>query len=209
MKAPSISAVVIASVFAAVTLAKTTPGYSTDWLTSKSPARPAAETRIVPESNGTAATATVAQDTSTVLSSSSALSGHETLLLRALNKITGKAVQILAPVNRSVRFETLTIIARYYYSTPPSDTPETSAFLQIDDRRPDQPKRRVFSGWMFASSPGLNGLQHPLYDAWVTHCRTGTPSLEPSIVALSPVKPTSPNAGADESVPILPEGAGR
>ncbi len=87
-------------------------------------------------------------------------------MLRALDKITGKAVQILAPLNRPVRFETLTIVARYCYSTPPSDTPETSAFLQIDDHRPDQPKRRVFSGWMFTSSPALNGMQHPLYDVW-------------------------------------------
>ena len=72
-----------------------------------------------------------------------------------------------------MQFATLTITARYCYSTPPSETPETSAFVQIDDHRPDQGAKRVFSGWMYASSPGLNGMQHPLYDVWVISCSNG------------------------------------
>ena len=135
---------------------------------------------------------------------------HPVLVLRALDKITGQASVLLAPLNMPVQFKTLTIVARTCYSTPQSETPETSAFLQIDDHRQDQPDRRVFSGWMYASSPGLNGMQHPLYDVWAISCRTNAPGqAAPSVVAVAPVKPVSPNAGADEGMPELPEDAGQ
>jgi hypothetical protein len=134
---------------------------------------------------------------------------HPVLELRALDKITGRASVLMAPLNMPVKFATLTIVARTCYSTPESETPETSAFLQIDDRRPDQPDRRVFSGWMYASSPGLNGMQHPLYDVWAISCKTNAPGQAPSVTAAAPVKPMSPNAGADEGLPELPEGAGQ
>lgn len=131
------------------------------------------------------------------------------LELRALDKITGKASIITAPLNKPVHFATLTITARTCYSTPPSETPETSAFLQIDDHRPDQSERRAFSGWMYASSPGLNSLQHPLYDVWVISCMTSAPGQQPSVVAAAPVKAVSPNAGANEAMPTLSEDAGQ
>ena len=131
------------------------------------------------------------------------------LELRALDKITGRASVLLAPLNMPVKFKTLTIVARHCYSTPQSETPETSAFLQIDDHRPDQTDRRIFTGWMYASSPGLNGLQHPLYDVWAITCRTNAPGQTPSVVAATPVKPVSPNAGANEGMPELPEDAGQ
>jgi len=134
---------------------------------------------------------------------------HAVLELKALDKITGMASIIMAPLNVPVKFETLTITARTCYSTPPSETPETSAFLQITDHRPDQPERRAFSGWMYASSPGLNSLQHPLYDVWVINCITSAPGQKPSVVAAAPVKPVSPNAGANEAMPTLPEDAGQ
>ncbi|MGC9953460.1 MAG: DUF2155 domain-containing protein [Rhizomicrobium sp.] len=134
---------------------------------------------------------------------------HPVLELRALDKITGRASVVLAPLNVPVTFKTLTIVAHSCYSTPASETPETSAFLQIDDHRADQPDRRVFSGWMYASSPGLNGMQHPLYDVWAISCRTNAPGQAPSVTATAPVKVVSPNAGADEGMPELPEGAGQ
>ena len=136
---------------------------------------------------------------------------HAVLELKGLDKITGKASIIMAPLNVPVKFATLTITARTCYSTPPSETPETSAFLQIIDHRPDQPERRAFSGWMYASTPGLNSLQHPLYDVWVISCITTAPGQKPSVVAAAPapVKPVSPNAGANEAMPTLPADAGQ
>jgi hypothetical protein len=134
---------------------------------------------------------------------------HPVLELRALDKITGRASVLMAPLNVPVKFASLTIVARSCYSTPASETPETSAFLQIDDRRPDKSEHRVFSGWMYASSPGMNAMQHPIYDVWAISCKTNAPGQAPSVAATAPVKPVSPNAGANEAMPELPEGAGQ
>ena len=129
--------------------------------------------------------------------------GGTALLLRGLDKITGRPTNITAPIGKQVTFATLTITVRYCYSTPPSETPETSAFLQIDDRRPDQPARRVFSGWMYASSPGLNGLEHPLYDVWVIRCQGGTVPATTTASA-APSKPASPDSSDRENLPDVP-----
>ena len=131
-----------------------------------------------------------------------------TLVLRGLDKITGRATDIIAPLGKPVAFATLTITARYCYSTPPSETPETAAFLQIDDHRPDQKERRVFSGWMYASSPGLNGMEHPLYEVWVIGCRGGA-SAPAAIASGAPAKVASPDSSDKEKPVELPAGAGQ
>jgi len=132
------------------------------------------------------------------------------LVLRGLDKITGRPTNVFAPIGVPVDFTTLTITARYCYSTPPSEPPETTAFVEIQDHRPDQSARNVFSGWMLASSPSLNGLQHPLYDVWVISCKTNQPGQQaPTVASTAPVKPTSPDAAANEKLPDLPEGSGQ
>jgi len=131
-----------------------------------------------------------------------------TLMLRGLDKITGRPTDITAPIGKPVSFATLTITARSCYSTPPSEPPETSAFVQIEDHRPDQPARQVFSGWMYASSPGLNGMQHPLYDVWVIACRGGA-SAPTAVAASGPAKVAAPDSSDKEKPVVLPEGAGQ
>jgi hypothetical protein len=132
------------------------------------------------------------------------------LVLRGLDKITGRPANIYAPIGVPVKFATLTITARYCYSTPPTEPPETTAFLQISDDRPDRPPRRIFSGWMLASSPSLNGLQHPLYDVWVISCMTNQPGQQAPVVAsTAPVKTVSPDAESKEAMPQLPAGSGQ
>jgi hypothetical protein len=132
------------------------------------------------------------------------------LMLRGLDKITGRPTDISAPIGKEVHFATLTITARYCYSTPASETPETSAFLQIEDHRPDQGAKRIFSGWMYASSPGLNGMEHPLYDVWVINCSNGAPNTPVAAMrSTAPAKVGSPDATDKEGVEALPEEAGR
>jgi hypothetical protein len=132
------------------------------------------------------------------------------LMLRGLEKITGRPTDIVAPIGKPVRFATLTITARYCYSTPASETPETSAFVQIEDQRSDQSTKRIFSGWMYASSPGLHGMEHPLYDVWVINCSNGAPNTPVAAMSSAkPVKVASPDSSDKERIEALPEEAGR
>lgn len=131
------------------------------------------------------------------------------LILRGLDKISGKSTTLVAPIGKPIQYATLTIVARYCYSTPPTETPETAAFVQIDDHRPDQPERRVFSGWMYASSPGLHGMEHPIYDVSVITCKAREPGQTVAVGPLKPVKPVSPDASDNEKPTALPDDAGQ
>jgi hypothetical protein len=155
----------------------------------------------------TAANAVTMPNTSLNAKAVAAAPTKPTLMMRGLDKITGRAFDIVAPLNVPVKFATLTVTARYCYSTPQSETPETAAFVQIEDARPDKPKREIFSGWMYASSPGLNGLQHPLYDVWAIFCKTSAPGMAPVVASRAPVRVKSPDATDNEEVTPLPEGA--
>ena len=97
-------------------------------------------------------------------------------VLQALDKVTGRVRVIEAPIGAPMRFEALEITARACRKRPPEETPETVAFLEIDDARPGQPPRRVFTGWMFASSPAVSALEHPVYDIGVIDCKIARPS---------------------------------
>ena len=97
-------------------------------------------------------------------------------VLQALDKITARISTFEAPVGRPVGFGTLRIVSRYCRKRPPEEPPETTAFLEIDEVSRDGPALRLFSGWMFASSPALAGLEHPVYDVWVLDCRTASTS---------------------------------
>jgi hypothetical protein len=135
--------------------------------------------------------------------------GGTQLVMRGLDKITGRPTSLTAAIGKPVHFATLTITARYCYSTPPSETPETAAFVQIEDHRPDQPERRVFSGWMYASSPGLNAVEHPLYDVWVISCNNAPASAVAANTSAAPAKVKAPDSSDKEGIQALPEGAGQ
>lgn len=101
------------------------------------------------------------------------------VILRALDKVTAHITRIEVALNQTAVFGTLAITPRACAMRPPEETPESSAFLEIDDRRRDGVVARVFSGWMFASSPALSALEHPAYDVWVTACRIAATPASP------------------------------
>jgi len=92
----------------------------------------------------------------------------------ALDKITARTIQLELPKDRIVKFGTLKITARACYSRPPTETPETYIYLQVDDVLADGTEVRVFSGWMLASSPALSALEHAVYDVWAISCKTSS-----------------------------------
>ena len=97
-------------------------------------------------------------------------------VLQGLDKTTARVSTIEAPLDRPARFGTLQIVARACHKKPPTETPESTAFLEIVDIRPDSPAIPVFTGWMFASSPAVSAMEHPVYDVWVIDCRAIAPS---------------------------------
>jgi hypothetical protein len=92
-------------------------------------------------------------------------------LLQGLDKVTARVVTIEAPVGVPVRFGSLEIITRACKKRRPEDQPESAAFLDIWELRPGEPATTLFRGWMFASSPALSAMEHPVYDLWVLDCR--------------------------------------
>ena len=105
-----------------------------------------------------------------------AFAGADVAVLQGLDKITARVTAIRAEVGNAVRFGTLTILVRRCYKRPPEEQPESTAFLEISERRPGKPPAELFSGWMFASSPSVASLEHPVYDVWVVDCRNSSSS---------------------------------
>jgi hypothetical protein len=91
-------------------------------------------------------------------------------LLQGLDKVTARVSTFEAPQDEIVKFGTLEVVVRTCSKAPPEEPPESTAFLEIYSVQPDEEPMRVFSGWMFASSPALSALEHPVYDIWVVDC---------------------------------------
>jgi hypothetical protein len=109
------------------------------------------------------------------------------ITIRALDKITMRMREFQLDMNQPVRFGTLDIVVRTCQATPPELPPENAAFIQIDDSRPGQPKARVYSGWMFGSSPAVNGFEHSIYDVWVVACQMSFADKGPETVEVEAV----------------------
>jgi hypothetical protein len=92
-------------------------------------------------------------------------------VLRALDKITARVEELDVPINQPLNFGTLSIMVRTCRVTPPEETPESAAFLEISEIKPGENDTPVFRGWMFASSPALSAMEHPVYDVWVIGCK--------------------------------------
>lgn len=92
------------------------------------------------------------------------------VVLRALDKITARVSTVEVPVGQTVTVGSLQITARYCDKRPPEETPESAAFLEVVEVQPDEAPATRFSGWMFASSPALSAMDHPVYDLWVIDC---------------------------------------
>ena len=97
-------------------------------------------------------------------------------VLRTLDKITGRVRRLEVQIDQAARFGTLEIRVRTCRERPPEEPPEAAAFLEIRELKPGEEPRKLFDGWMFASSPALSALQHPVYDVWVIDCRTARPA---------------------------------
>ena len=108
---------------------------------------------------------------SPVLGGPAAAAPYKVTILQGMDKVTARVSTIEAPVGEVVKFGTLEIIARHCEKRPPEEMPESTAFLDIWEIRKGEPAVSLFRGWMFASSPALSVLEHPVYDVWVVDCK--------------------------------------
>jgi hypothetical protein len=99
---------------------------------------------------------------------------HRVAVLQGLDKVTARVSTIQAPLERATQFGTLEVVAHACRETPPTEPPESAAFLEIRELPAasdvDGTPVDLFSGWMFASSPAVSALEHPVYDIWVIDC---------------------------------------
>lgn len=98
---------------------------------------------------------------------------NPTAVFSGLDKITGRIISFDVAINETVQFGALQVTPRVCYSRPPTETPNTDGFVEVDEVTLQGEIKRIFNGWMFAASPGLHAVEHPIYDVWLTDCKGG------------------------------------
>ncbi len=97
-----------------------------------------------------------------------------------IDKITGRIITFDVYIDETVQFGALQVTPRVCYSRPSTEKPKTTSFLEVDEITLDRKIRRIFTGWMFADSPGLNAVEHPVYDIWLNDCKMESNIAPPS-----------------------------
>lgn len=114
------------------------------------------------------------------------LTDHPVVKLQSLDKVTARTMTFEVRVGSTVKFGPIYIKVQSCRKAPPIDQPESAAFLQIWEVTPKDESKWIYSGWMFASSPALSAMDHPIYDVWVLDC------LERKSTDPAPVGQTEP-----------------
>ena len=120
----------------------------------------------------------------------------------ALDKVTGRISHLEIPINKTVEFGALKVTPRVCDTRPPTEAPNTASFVEVDEVKLTGEVQRIFTGWMFAESPGLHAVEHPVFDVWLTSCKTpagATPSgssAKAPPAAPAPPAETAGRAGA-------------
>lgn len=105
---------------------------------------------------------------SVCLTAAGAAGAQERVTFATLDKVTARVGQVEIAIGAAAVFGTLEITPRYCRKNPPEERAEVTAFVEVREELGEGEK--IFSGWMFASSPGLHALEHPIYDLWVLDC---------------------------------------
>lgn len=109
--------------------------------------------------------------------------GNPTAVFSGLDKITGRIISFDVAINETVQFGALQVTPRVCYSRPPTETPNTDSFVEVDEVTLQGEVKRIFTGWMFSASPGLHAVEHPIYDVWLTECKGGK---NPAVADVAP-----------------------
>jgi hypothetical protein len=121
---------------------------------------------------------------------------NKAALFSGLDKITGRIINFDVAIGETVQFGALQVTPRICYTRPPTETPNTDAFIEVSEVTLQGEVKRIFAGWVFAASPGLHAVEHPIYDVWLTDCKNPVvaavvPPEPPVAPALPPAKPAA------------------
>jgi hypothetical protein len=105
-----------------------------------------------------------------------------------LDKITGRIINFDEDIGETVQFGALRVKTDACYTRPATEAANTDAFVEVDEITLQGEVKRIFSGWMFAASPGLHGIEHPIYDIWLTDCK----NPDTTVVSAAPVDTPKP-----------------
>ena len=119
---------------------------------------------------------------------------NQSAVFSGLDKITGRIISFDAAIGETVQFGALHVTPRACYTRPATETSNTDAFLEVDEVTLQGEIKRIFTGWMFASSPGLHAVEHPIYDVWLMDCKN-------PVVAAAPPPDTSAAPAAPAAKP--------
>ncbi len=122
-----------------------------------------------------------------------------------LDKITGRIISFDVYIGETVQFGALQVTPRVCHTRPQTESPLTTGFVQVDEITLNNEVRRIFSGWMYAASPGLHAVEHPVYDIWLTNCKLASNVPPPEDYDGPPIKGVvadgeDPLAGPDDGL---------
>jgi hypothetical protein len=117
-------------------------------------------------------------------------------VFRGLDKITGRTMTFDVMIDETVQFGALQVTPRVCHTRPPTEPEQTTAFVEIDEITLSNQVQRLFTGWMFAASPGLHAVEHPVYDVWLIDCKT---KMGAETQAPPPGEAPVPDQGPDEN----------
>lgn len=113
-----------------------------------------------------------------------------------IDKITGRIITFDVYIDETVQFGALQVTPRVCYSRPQTEEPKTDSFVEVDEITLDRKIRRIFTGWMFAESPGLNAVEHAVYDVWLKECKQKSDVPAPDATKADATKADAPKPAA-------------
>ena len=118
-----------------------------------------------------------------------------------IDKITGRIITFDVYIDETVQFGALQVTPRVCYSRPQTEEPKTDSFVEVDEITLDRKIRRIFTGWMFAESPGLNAVEHAVYDVWLKDCKQKSDVPAPDGAKADATKAEAPKPAAAKQKP--------
>ncbi len=121
-----------------------------------------------------------------VVEAEAARVNNRVAVFSGIDKITGRITTFDVYIDETVQFGALQVTPRVCYSRDDTEAQKVDAFVEVDEITLDRKIRRIFSGWMFAESPGLNAVEHPIYDVWLKECKQKSDVPAPDSAASAP-----------------------